>query len=255
MVDFDSYFQTASVPGSLFFHQPHEVRIESFDEKSPFKPSYTWLVSQPVPSGSQNRRRFVHGLATLDAQVMVNGGWLLPMGQEESLRGLVAAYRSLPPIRFQPVVGGPQSDASQPVTFRVGEHGGRTYLYAVNNAPFSTTARIHVEASPSCRIEEISGTRKVAPLQSDGGKGQYWEVRLDPYDLRPCGCRSRTCGSPIRGPPGPRRWKRRSGRRFAGSAPGLARLATRNRWTCWPIRALRVRPRRRADPRLGRQRA
>ena len=113
MADFDSYFQTAGVAGSLFFHQPREVRIESFDQKSPFKPSYTWLVSQPVPSGQQNRRRFVHSLATLDAQVMVDGGWLLPMGQEEAIRGLVAAYRALPPIRFQPV-GQPPAERRQP---------------------------------------------------------------------------------------------------------------------------------------------
>ena len=183
MADFDSYFQTASVPGSLFFHQPREVRIESFDEQSPFKPSYTWLVSQPVPSGAQNRRRFVHGLATLDAQVMVDGGWLLPMGQEEALRGLVAAYRALPPIRFQPVGNRQQSDASQPVTFRSGVHGGRTYLYAVNDAPFGATARVHVEAGPDCRIEELSGMRKIAPLKSDAGTGTYWEVQLKPYDL------------------------------------------------------------------------
>ena len=38
----------------------------------------------PCPSGEQNRRRFVHSLATLDAQVMVDGGWLLPMGQEDA---------------------------------------------------------------------------------------------------------------------------------------------------------------------------
>ena len=53
MADFDRYFQTAGVAGSLFFHQPREVRIESFDEKSPFKPSYTWLVSQPCPRASR----------------------------------------------------------------------------------------------------------------------------------------------------------------------------------------------------------
>ena len=101
MADIDRYFQGAGTAGSLFFHQPHEVRVESFDQKSPFKPSYTWLVSQPVPSDQQNRRRFVHSLATLDAQMMVDGGWLLPMGQEDSIRDVVAAYRSLPSIRFE----------------------------------------------------------------------------------------------------------------------------------------------------------
>ena len=183
MADFDRYFQTAGASGSLFFHQPHEVRVASFDQQSPFKPSYTWLVSQATPAGQENRRRFVHSLATLDAQVMVDGGWLLSMGQEETTRNLAAAYRALPPMRFPAVSNRQAGDVEQPVTFRSGAFGGRTYLYAVNDAPFGTTARIHVEAGPSCRIEELTGTRKIAPLQADAGTGMSWEVRLEPYDL------------------------------------------------------------------------
>jgi hypothetical protein len=51
MPDFDRCFQKLPAPGSLFFHQPQEVHIESFDRKSPFKPSYTCLILQPAPSG------------------------------------------------------------------------------------------------------------------------------------------------------------------------------------------------------------
>jgi hypothetical protein len=183
MADFDRYFQTAGTTGSLFFHQPHEVRVASFDQKGPFKSSYAWLVSQPVPAGEQNRQRFVHSLATLDAQVMIDGGWLLPMGQEETTRELAATYRALPPVRFQPVGHRPDSEMAQPVTFRSGVYGGRTYLYAVNDAPFATTAKIHVEAGPNCRVEELTAARKVAPLQPDSGTGRCWEVHLEPYDL------------------------------------------------------------------------
>ena len=183
MSDFDRYFQTTANSGSLFFHQPREVRIESFDQKSPFKPSYTWLVSQPMPSGQQNRRRFIHSMAALDAQVMIDGGWLLPMGQEESTRDLAATYRALPAVRFQPVGNYPATEAAQPVTFRSSSQGGRTYLYAVNDAPFAATARVQVEASPGCRVEELSGLRKITKLQADDGAGKYWEVQLEPYDL------------------------------------------------------------------------
>jgi hypothetical protein len=183
MVDYDRYFQNSPTTGSLFFHQPHEVRIESFDQKSPFKPSYTWLVSQAAPSDAQNRRRFVHSLATLDAQVMIDGGWLLPMGQEDSIDALSASYRALPSIRFQ-TVGNGKADAAAPLTvFRTGTHGGRTYLYAVNDAPFGITARIHVEASQGCRIEELTGQKKIATLKTDATTGMYWEVQLEPYDL------------------------------------------------------------------------
>ncbi len=183
MPDIDSCFQEFAVPGSIFFHQPHKVRIGSFDQKNPFEPSQTWLVSQPAPGGAQNRRRFVHGLATLDAQVMVDGGWVLPMGAEDTLRDLAAAYRALPSVRFQPVGGNRAADVSQPVTFRWCAHGGRTYLYAVNDAPFPVTARLHVEAAPGCRIEELTDSRKIEPLKPEASSGLYWEVGLEPYDL------------------------------------------------------------------------
>jgi hypothetical protein len=183
MLDIDRYFQGFSTPGSLFFHQPHEVHMESFDQKCPYKAVCPWLMAQSTPSGEQNRKRFIHSLATLDSQVMVDGGWLLSMGQEDAIHDLMATYRSLPATTFRVVNVEHDAESSQPVTFRFGTQGGRTYLYAVNDAPFATTARIHVEAGASCRIVEITGARKIAPLQADAGSGMYWEVQLEPYDL------------------------------------------------------------------------
>jgi len=181
MPDADDWFRHLPTSGSLFFHQPQQVRIESFDQLSPFKPSYTWLVAQPVPSGAQNRRRLVHSLAGLDSQVMVDGGWMLPLGQEDSLRHLVAAYRRLPAIRFQQADGS-TAGSSQPVTFRYGAQGGRTYVYAVNDSPFATTAWVRLSAPAGCRLEELTGGRQVAPLSRDA-QGTYWKVDLQPYDL------------------------------------------------------------------------
>ena len=77
--------------GSLFYHEPQKARLASFDAKSPFGAAntYTWLVSQMSPSGDRNRRRFVHSLATLDSQEMFDGGWMLPLGQEDALAEVV----------------------------------------------------------------------------------------------------------------------------------------------------------------------
>jgi hypothetical protein len=186
MPDADDYFRRLSTPGSLFFHQPQQSRIESFDQLSPFQPSYTWLVAQPVPSDGQNRRRFVHSLATLDSQVIFDGGWMLPLGQEDAIRPLVAAYRRLPAIRFQQVDGG-AAGGSQPVTFRCGTHAGRTYVYVVNDSPFATAAWVRLGGTTEggtagCRLEELTGWRRVGPLAHDA-QGTYWRVDLQPYDL------------------------------------------------------------------------
>ncbi len=181
MSDVDHYFQGLAVPGSLFFHPPHEARIESFDRKSPFRPTYTSLVAQAVPSGHRNRQRFVHSLATLDAQVMVDGGWMLPLGQEESIRDVLVAYRLLPAVRFHRA-SDPRG-AAQPVTFRYVTHAGRTYAYAVNDAPFAVTAQVEVDAADGCRLTELTGARRVAPLGRHPAGTRFWTVELQPYDL------------------------------------------------------------------------
>ncbi len=182
MPDVDRYFQSLSVPGSLFFHRPEEIRIKSFDERSPFQPSYTWLVSQPVPTGFYNRRRFVHSLATLDSQAIADGGWLLPLGQEAALRDFMGVYRRLPVTPFHRVAGQPGGGSSQPVTFRYAQHAGDMYLYAVNDSPIPVTAEVRVDAPADCQIKELTGARKVAPLEQDA-LGGYWRVKLRPYDL------------------------------------------------------------------------
>jgi hypothetical protein len=178
MPEADHYFHGLPRPGSLFFHPPQEVHIGSFDKMSPFKESFAWLVTEAVPSGWQNRRRFVHSLASMDSQIMVDGGWLLPLGQEEAVCSLAAAYRRLPPVRFTTIEGG----GSQPVVLRAAAIGGRTCAYAVNDAPFSTLVRVPVEASASCTVRELSGLRRIAPLTRDAD-GTAWVVELEPYDL------------------------------------------------------------------------
>lgn len=182
MSDADRYWSELSVPGSLLFHVPQELRLPSFDEKSPFRPTYTWLLAQPAPSGAQNRRRFVRSLAAIDAQAMFDGGWQLPLGQEGAMRELIAAFRQLPAERFRRVPEPPGGPSAQPVTVRVATRGNFTYAYVVNDAPFSTTLRVGVDAPASCSVEELSGLRRIAPLAREGQK-TVWTAELRPYDL------------------------------------------------------------------------
>ncbi len=183
MPDRDAYFSGLPYAGSLFFHQPQELLLESFDRKSPFRSSYTFLSSQIVPSDSHNRRRFVHGMATLDPQVMFEGGWLMPLGQEESIRQFLAAYRNLPAVRFKRLVNTTLPNNTQPVTVRHAAHGDHTYIYAANDSPLPTTVNIRVDAAgATIGLEELSGLRKVPQLGRDD-RGAFWEVTLEPYDL------------------------------------------------------------------------
>jgi hypothetical protein len=175
-------FEGSPIPGSLFFHEPQELRLASFDEKSPFQPAYTWLAAQPVPSAWQNRRRFVHSLAALDSQVMFDGGWQLPLGEEDWLRDVVAVYRRLPAIPFQRLADQSGSDVAQPLCIRYASHEGATYVYVVNDAPFAATARLDFACPSECEMQELSGVRQVPALTRDAS-GTSWTVELGPYDL------------------------------------------------------------------------
>jgi hypothetical protein len=176
-VDLDEEFQQAPTPASLFFHPPQEARLESFDKKGPFKNSYTWLVSQPSPSQAANRQRFAHALATLDSQVLFDGGWLLPLGQEAALASLRTAYRGLP-AQVLPRL----AEESQPVVMRAGTVAGRTCFYAVNDSPWSVTATVDVALPPGCQFQPLDESRTNCQLVR-GARGGQLRMELEPYDM------------------------------------------------------------------------
>jgi len=182
MPDADRAYSDLATPGGLFFHQPQRLRLPSFDEKSPFHPTSTDLVSHVIPAGRQSRRRFVHALAQLDPQILADGGWLLPLGQEEALRDLLAIYRKLPPIKLERLVDEAGSDAAQPVTIRTASHAGRTFACLVNDAAFGVALRVRVEGPDHVTLEDLAGTRQLSPLQHDD-EGTYWKVELEPFDV------------------------------------------------------------------------
>ena len=161
----DRLFGQGTRSGGLFYHEPQKARLASFDAKSPFgaNNTYTWLVSQMSPSGSRNRRRIVHSLATLDAQQLFDGGWLMSLGQEDSLHEILSVYRQLPAERFDSVPGD-----SQPVTIRTFSRDRQTYVYWVNDSPWETTVTIRVDLPTDCKMEKVGESRGVGPLPRIG---------------------------------------------------------------------------------------
>lgn len=175
--DLDRHFRDQATPASLLFHQPLPARLPSFDEKSPFRSTYTWLLAQLSPSGDWNRRRFAHSLATIDAWEMFDGGAMLALGQEESLRDFVDVYRRLPAARFETV-----PHETQPVTIRTLTRDGQTYIYLVNDSPWPAQAQLRLAAPENCEFSELGTTGRVDPWKRVDGKWR-WNVALRPYDL------------------------------------------------------------------------
>lgn len=187
--DADRVFHDTALAGSLFFHPPQRNGLPSFDEKGPFHPGTLEQLVQTVPAARQNRRRFLRSLAVQDPTALFDGGWMLPLGEEESLRDLLRAYRRLPAARFEKLAETDGADPSQPVTVRYHCDGQRTWVYLVNDAPFAVSATLRLEAPPDCRIEELSGLRPVAGLRSDE-QGTFLPVELDACDLLAICCDS-----------------------------------------------------------------
>jgi hypothetical protein len=178
--DADQLFAMAGeMPATQFFHEPLPARLASFDEQSPFGKAntYTRLVAQLSPSGKSNRQRFVHALATTDSQAMFDGGWLLPLGQEEAVADLISIFRQLPPKPFTNL-----ESPSEPVVVRTLATDEHTYAYFVNDSPWNVRLMVRVDVPTECRVERIGNNHKLPPLVRDS-TGSQWTLELAPYDI------------------------------------------------------------------------
>lgn len=180
----DESFQRFAAPATLLFHEAQPMRLPSFDERSPFGKdnTYTWLVTHFSPAGAEARRRFVDSVARMDAQWIIDGGWMLPLGQEQELRSIVAAFRRLPAERFETLEAPADSTATQPLIVRRLARGGRTYVYLVNNAPWPVTAELQLEAAAGTELTLLADRPSSRYQRQSGGRAN-WRVALKPYDL------------------------------------------------------------------------
>jgi len=175
--EFDEQFHKMATSGALFANNPQAVRLPSFEAKSPFgkdKACVAEINAEFAPSERRNRQRFVHSLATSDPDFIFDGGWLLPLGQEDSLIDLIAAYRRLPVGKFDTHT----QATTPPVTIRTLTRDNSTYVYLVNDSEWPLTEQLTVDVPPGCRIEELSGQRRLPALS-----GNHWTLPMEPFDF------------------------------------------------------------------------
>jgi len=172
----DRLFASSDTPASLFFHAPKRMRLESFDAKSPFHDTYTRLVTQSSPSGEANRQRFAHAIAQADTQLIADGGWLLSMGQEASLRDMVTIFRQLPAVAFTDF-----NDTPQPLTLRYLVENGRTHIYAVNDSPWPVVLSVQLNVPSDVVAVDVATGNPVEIARSENHGA--WRVEFEPYEL------------------------------------------------------------------------
>lgn len=180
-LEVDRAFRHPSVSGSQFLHEPRLMRLPSFDELSPFGTQNTFvsLVAHVAPAGMENRERFARALAREDAQVLFEGGWMMPLGQTEAVRSFLTTFRQLPQIPFEATKG--ESRQWQPLTIRWASTDDASFVYVVNESPWLVGANVTLAARPTVRFAHLDGDAKPV-VRQDRGR-QIWSLTLEPYQI------------------------------------------------------------------------
>lgn len=179
----DERLAKSAAPGALLFQLPLPAHLP--DTESSHLPtnlrSSAARMSLFSPGGDENRRRFTESLAAQDALVIVDGGDLVALGQEDALRSWFATYRQLPAERFEDVTPRGKNPRSQPVVVRRLTRGNRTYLYLLNEASWPVTATLELSVGDRCPLQTL-GDRALPGLVTENGK-TIWRVDLEPFEL------------------------------------------------------------------------
>ncbi|MCL2347240.1 MAG: hypothetical protein FWC50_03150 [Planctomycetaceae bacterium] len=180
---FQQWSQRLNRPAaSLFYHQPIEQTIASFDAASPYQPSNAWFSTEAVPADCQNRKRFVKHLADMDMSLIFDGGCMLPLGEEEATREMMQQFQMLPNVLFHTYANEENDMSLQPVTLRFANTERGTYCYLLNNAPFSVPVKVTFSARQGCRIGVLSPSRIMGAPQTVANGFEYSET-LHSYDF------------------------------------------------------------------------
>ncbi|MBP87401.1 MAG: hypothetical protein CMJ64_11875 [Planctomycetaceae bacterium] len=179
----DQLFQQHETTAVLNYHEPVTYTLPGFDQASPFGPGKTqmWFAAHISPNGLHNRARFIRSLAALDTQLIVEGGWMIPLGQEDSVRRQFEAFRMLPAAAFKTATPASPETTASSLVVRTLTRGVRTYYYVINNSPWPVSADIEFELPPRAMVQRFGTDPQVQLKLADGAR--TWSLTLEPYDL------------------------------------------------------------------------
>ncbi len=180
----DQPANAAMKSASVLYHRPLPLRLASFQASSPFRISgEIRLASQSVPSGMSAQQPYVQALLQGDPAVLVDGGDLLPLGQEEMLRGVRTLLAQLPTSAQVSEI------AKHAVVVRTYTEHDRVTVLVVNTAPWHVEAQVALDVAQSAKLEPLSAPTDanradpIKPLALAAGR-QPWAVSLGPYDVQ-----------------------------------------------------------------------
>lgn len=165
----------------MIFHRPQRQRLTSFDAKS-WLGSYTLLVAQSSADAAAVRKPLAEVLAAGDPVLLVDGGELLPMGQEDATRDILRVVQQLP-TRAEVT-----TERQQSVVVRSYVESSGTTQLVVNECPWSVDVEITLDVPVDAELERLNTGKEDLfngqPMRQRLATGrQNWSLHLEPYGV------------------------------------------------------------------------
>ncbi len=163
---------------------PKGIRLNSFDEKSPFGSDKTrvWLFPHLAVTDDVARQRIVRRFMSSDRLMVGEGSWMAILGQAESLRELHQVVVQFPPVTMQDL---PIESLNSDSTLRVrrATFGGKMFLQLVNGAAWEETIQLQVRNLGPAAESSCSNAVEHNVAQLPAGDSKTWKVVVQPYDI------------------------------------------------------------------------
>jgi hypothetical protein len=169
-----------SVPAALLYHRPQRRRLAPFPMNNLRFAGDIKLVSQMSAHGAAVRQPYVQTLLQHDPAVLIDGGELLPLGQDDALRSAREITRQLPTTADVTDI------TKQPVTVRTYAESNGVTLLVVNASPWHADASIMLDvprATTMKPLPAVDNAKSAAPSALAAGQ-QPWSMSLGPYAIQ-----------------------------------------------------------------------
>jgi len=169
-------------PAALLYHRPRHRQFASFAAKSPFEVADQLnIVSQPLAHGWAVRQPYAEAILQSDPVALLDGGELLPLGQEDELRQARFLLTQLP------TNADVTERCEQPITVRTYAEPERVTLVVVNLSPWSAETHVTLDLPQSVILEPlVGGEAKLSeppPTKTLPAGIQTWSLSLAPYAI------------------------------------------------------------------------
>lgn len=205
----DGWMQAAEFQGDIFVNRATWAHFQQLENRQPFsKQTFPLMrMHQLAPAGDASRARFAKAMVRSDSRMLVDGGWVMNLGEETSLRSLVSVFSQLPSQKFNTVelADAAEKTASGGLVVREFFDGDSSYFYMVNatpwpvqiNLPFTKVA-LGEQKEPDVRFvslgngrlnvinddanrKRLSISHSLEPYGIVGGVSTGQQIRFEPY--------------------------------------------------------------------------